>query len=176
MQPVQVLGPTDPPQQFVDGGIREVLGIQVAIDAGADEIIAISLSEPHAENDGKLYENAVDILFKTLDIYSVDVTTNNINMPLHYTQALAYIDKVKSNMKAAGMSPQDIERYFTVPMFSQFQRKPITIHLIQPQTSLGGGAGGLQFNPVEMEAMMTNGSNRMQQYIAALPGGPSTFA
>jgi NTE family protein len=176
MQPVEVILGQRPLMQFVDGGVREIIGIQIAIDAGADEIFAISLSHPDPGNDGKDYEKAIDILLKTLDIYSLDVGTNNVKMPLLYAQALAYIDEVKQKMAASGIPANQINGFFDIPDYSLFQRAPVKIRLIYPNAPLGGGEGGLQFDPNEMKGMVAKGQEQMNEFIASLPPGDNPFA
>jgi len=169
MQPVEVISGKVPTTQYVDGGVREYLGIQVAIDAGADEIFAISLSPPGEPHDGKTYTKAIDVLFRTIDMFSADVGTNDVELPMLYSSALTYINLVKEKMVAAGVNRTSVEAYFNIPRYEQFRRKPVKIHLLYPETPLGGGSGGLEFVPEEMKVMMQKGYTQMKRYLASLP-------
>jgi predicted acylesterase/phospholipase RssA len=172
MQPIEIREGT-PVRQYVDGGVREYLGVQIAIDAGADEVFAISLAPLARDPAEKRYTKAFEVLQRTLDIFTADVGASDIAIPRLYNRALRYISAVQQNMKEDGISQQDIERYFTVPMFDNFSgKKPIRIHHITPDAPLDGGPGGLEFDPVKMTAMVRKGEATLSSYMAALPQQP----
>ena len=173
MQPVEIREGAVPVRQYVDGGVREYLGVQIAIDAGADEIFAISLSPVKKEDSAIRYIKTFPILQRTLDIFSEDVGTNDIKIPRLYNKALRYIAAVKQNMKDDGIAEADIERYFHAPLHDAFSgKKPIRIHHITPDEPLGGGPGGLEFNPAQMLAMLQKGESKIASYMAGLPNAP----
>ena len=169
MQPIEIREGM-PIRQYVDGGVREYLGMQIAIDAGADEIFAISLSPLAKDPADTRYKKTFDVLQRTLDIFMADVGENDIKIPRLYNRALRYINAVKQNMKDDGIAQEDIDRYFQVPMFDNFSgKKPIRIHHIAPDEPLEGGPGGLDFNPEKMTAMVRKGEAKIAAYMASLP-------
>lgn len=173
MEPITIRQGMTEPRQYVDGGVREYLGIQLAIDAGADEIFAISLAASKEEPVDTAYTKIYPILERTIDIFTEDVGWNDIKVPRVYNTALRYVDAVKRKMKDDGISEEKIEEYFRQPFFPTFSnRKPLRIHHIAPEQPLGGGPGGLNFNPDEMTAMLNRGIRQMQTYLAGLPGAP----
>lgn len=172
MQPIEIREGT-PVRQYVDGGVREYLGMQIAIDAGADEIFAISLSPLKKDSADTRYTKALNVLQRTLDIFTADVGESDIKIPQIYNRALRYISAVKQNMKDDGVAQLDIDRYFNVPMFDTFSgKKAIRIHHITPDEPLDGGPGGLEFDPAKMTAMMRKGESALSSYMASLPGSP----
>lgn len=172
MQPIEIREGM-PVRQYVDGGVREYLGMQIAIDAGADEVFAISLSPLAKDPANTRYTKAIDVLGRTLDIFTADVGDNDIQIPRLYNRALRYIHAVRQNMKDDGISQQDIDRYFNVPMFDTFSgKKPIRIHHITPDEPLDGGPGGLEFIPEKMIAMVRKGEATLSSYMASLPKFP----
>lgn len=173
MQPVEIKENAQPVRQYVDGGVREYLGVQIAIDAGADEIFAISLSPVQKVDTATRYTKTFPILQRTLDILSEDVGSNDIRLPRVYNKALHYIAAVKQNMKDEGIPEADIERYFNVPLYDAFSgKKPVRIHHITPDEPLGGGPGGLEFDPQKMLVMLQKGESKIAAYMAGLPGAP----
>jgi len=158
MPPIETGGVTEKPRQFVDGGLREYAPIQLAIDNGATEIYAILLTPENPAASNQRFTSTFSILEQTIGWFTNDVAVNDVQIPLLYNRALQYIAAVKQQMRADGIPPADIERYFDVPGANPFLGKQeLTIHLIRPDAPLGGGPGGLEFNPAEMKGMLTKG-------------------
>ena len=56
-----------------------------------------------------------------------------------------------------------------------FQNKePVRIFKIQPKEPLGGGPGGLIFDPKEMKIMLEKGEIAFSEFVASLPNGTIT--
>ena len=166
--------------QYVDGGVREYAGIAMAVDAGATEIFTII----HASRGGVVADDALQfrqifpILQQTIAMFITDVGDNDLYTPFQYNEALKYIHAVKQKMKDSGVSQADIDEYFTLSTTDNvFQNKePLKIHLIQPDKPLGGGPGGLDFNPIEMREMITSGKMALQAYVSKLHPGEVGWA
>jgi NTE family protein len=170
MPPIEVKKGSLPIRQYVDGGVREYAGIQLAIDAGAEEIFVVILSAGGEEPEETTFTSAFNILFKTIDIFTADVGANDLKMPAVYNRALRYIDAVKQKMKKAGMTDAKIEEFFNIPFNNPFTgKKPLKIHVIRPDSPLGGGPGGLTFDPAEMARMLAKGRVQLSDYMANLP-------
>ncbi len=165
--------------QYVDGGVREYAGIAMAVDAGASEIFTIlHASKNLAPVAGEQLRQIFPILERTIAMFITDVGDNDLYVPFQYNEALKYINAVKKKMRASGVAQADIDGYFTVANDDNvFQNKePLKIHVIQPDKPLGGGPGGLDFNPIEMREMMTSGSLALQAYVATLHPGDVAWA
>ncbi len=183
MQPIRinrgVPGAADPDLQYVDGGVLEYIGLQIAIDAGADEIFAIFLSPGSSTPRAgfKDYKNLMDILTTTIDILTSDVGKNDVLITDQFNAALQYIAGVKNQMLLDGVPQVTIDKYFTLPDDNIFQNaKPYRIFKIYPSTSLGGGPGGLTFDPDEMTAMLQRGQNAFITFASSLKPGDITWA
>lgn len=174
MPPVKVnqdiQGAPDQLYQYVDGGLREYIGIEMAIQNGATEIVAILLSADKTPADTKEYSDIYSILEKTISIFTEDVSKNDLIIPTQYNEALKYIDSVKRKMRRAGLTNEEVKEYFTTSRTpNPFQDKvPLTIHVIRPDQPLGGGQGGLDFVPADMIVMLNKGEAAIQNYIAKL--------
>lgn len=173
-----VPGERFPDHQFVDGGVREYAGLGIAIDAGAEEIFTIAHSAKNFVPAAGEFSDLFSILEHTIAMFITDVAANDIYQPRQYNEALIYIQKVREKMKSAGIPEADIENYFTVDNIpcSYQNKKPIKIHMIQPEDNLGGGPGGLVFDPREMKGMLVKGQMALQSYVANLNPGEVHWA
>lgn len=182
MQPIKVNknlpGELNSHFQFVDGGVREYAGIQMAIDNGATEIFTILLSP-----EGTVVENAelkdlFSILRKTIDIFTDDVGKNDLIIPGQYNEALQYIDAVKKKMVRNGIPADKVKDFFTIRgRESPYEDKTaIKMYTFRPAAALNGGPGGLSFDPAAMKDMIAKGQAVASDFIAGLEPGEITWA
>ena len=182
MQPIKVNknvpGEANPNFQFVDGGVREYAGIQMAIDNGATEIFTILLSPPGKDTDAKELTDLFSILRRAIDIFTDDVGKNDLIIPKLYNDALVYIDAVKKKMTTAGISATQVKEYFEVSgLENPFEDKTaLKMYIIRPAEPLGGGPGGLTFDPVAMQEMINKGQAAANDFIAGIPAADITWA
>ncbi len=182
MQPIKinlhVPGSANPNFQYVDGGVREYAGIQMAIDNGATEIFTILLSSAEVEVEDIEYKNLFSILQKTIDIFTDDVGKNDLIIPQQFNEALQYIDAVKKKMMSNGVAEIDINNYFSISgLQTPYEsKKPLKLYQFQPKAPLGGGPGGLSFDPVEMQQMISKGEGIAGEFIASINTGDVTWA
>ncbi len=176
LPPIEIIPGAQPLRQYVDGGVREISPIQIAIEQGAEEIFAILLSSEQNPPLEKNFTNIPDILLRTVDALTTDVDEKDMVVPELYNNALAYIDGVRKNMQQNGIPENVIEQILSVPNNSFTNKKTINLHIIRPESDLGGGEGGLTFDPTEMKGMLLKGLNYMNDYIASLPPGSSVLA
>ncbi|MEO6455629.1 MAG: patatin-like phospholipase family protein [Ginsengibacter sp.] len=165
--------------QYADGGVLEYAGVQMAIDAGATEIFVILL------NPGKVkprrtdepFAGLFDILLRTIDLFGVDVGKNDVLLTQEFNAALTYINAVKEKMVNAGISRDQVDEHFRLGAGSNpFEDKmPLKIFTIRPADFLGGGPGGLDFIPGEMQGMLASGELRSGNFIASLEQGDITW-
>jgi predicted acylesterase/phospholipase RssA len=167
MPPIEITALPEKPRQFVDGGLREYAPIQLAIDNGCTDIYAILLTPEQPATSDQRFTSTFNILEQTIGWFTNDVAVNDVQVPLLYNRALAYIDAVKEKMKAGGVSQKDIDAYFDIPGENPFLGKQeLTIHIIRPDEPLGGGVGGLEFNPEEMKGMLAKGMEVAERFFS----------
>jgi len=164
-------------RQYVDGGVKEYAGIQLAIDAGAEEIYAIVLNPETKDVDEQPFNDALAILERTIDIFTAGVGKNDVRIPAVYNKTLQYIASVQKKMLDAGISVESINNYFNIPFNNPLTgKKPLKIYVIRPDAPLGGGPGGLTFDPAEMKRMLAKGQQRLDNFMANLPKEADPFA
>lgn len=174
MPPVKVNktvpGEPFPDHQFVDGGVREYVGLGIAAEAGAGELFTIIHAAKNVKQNTDEITSLFSVLEKAIAIFITDVGANDLYQPVHYNRGLTYISQVKQKMKLLGVTDDEINNYFNVDDIpGAYQNKePLKIHLIQPNDDLGGGPGGLVFNPAEMKGMVLKGQLALQAYVAHL--------
>jgi len=174
MPPIEVKKGSTPLRQYVDGGVKEYAGVQLAIDAGADEIYTIVLSPDTKDIAEQNFGDAFNILEKTIDIFTSGVGYNDIRVPGIYNRALQYIASVQKKMRDDGIPPASIENYFNIPFNNPYTgKKPLNIYVIRPEEALGGGLGGLDFDPTAMKGMLAKGQQRIDEFMASLTPKPS---
>jgi NTE family protein len=175
---LKVPGESKPHYQYVDGGVREYAGIQMAIDNGATEIFTILLSTGQKVVIDTEFKTIFPILQQTIDIFTEDVSKNDLIVPDQFNEALVYIEAVKRKMQKAGINPLQIEEYFRVKgKENPFEdKKPLKLFTFRPQAPLGGGPGGLTFDSSEMKKMMVAGQKVTNDFIASLNSDDITWA
>lgn len=175
---LQVPGAINPTYQYVDGGVREYAGVQIAIDKGATEIITILHTPATGKTVQSEYKTLFPILERTIDIFINDVSKNDLIIPEQYNEALHYLDAVKSKMKSSGITNEQINEFFDTPgEENPFEDKiPIKLYNIRPSQPLGGGPGGLIFDQTEMKGMVQTGQLIAGEFIASLDPGDISWA
>lgn len=170
MPPIELRSTAAAPRQYFDGGLREYLPIEIAIALDATEIHAIALSPAEESPVNERYTNAYSILEETIDRFSDDVGLNDVRIPLLINSALHRIAEAKRRLKEKGVSQRIINAAFKPGPDDPFQDKDeLAIHLIRPEAPLGGGPGGLDFDPAAMREMMNKGYARARAYFAGPP-------
>ncbi|GAB3163574.1 patatin-like phospholipase family protein [Telluribacter humicola] len=164
MQPVEMRG-----QQYTDGGVREITPLQAAIDAGAETIISITLTPKVLPPDPNRLTSAVQILERTIDMFSEDVGQNDYRLARLYQRGNQYLQAVRSRLLAAGV-PASVVNNALAQTSNPFANTAVTtIHEIRPSRMLeGGGPGGLTFNPAAMELMRQQGFAEAKAFFEAL--------
>ncbi len=173
---LHVPGNPAPNNQFADGGVMKYAGVQMAIDAGATEIFTTLLSPQTDEPVTSEYTSLFPILQRTIDIFTTDVGKNDLLVPNLYNGALTYIAAVKDKMIASGLSAGQVAEFFSTDERNPFEGKqPLKLFTIRPAAPLGGGPGGLDFIPAEMQQMLAKGETAGDEFIAALEPGDITW-
>jgi predicted acylesterase/phospholipase RssA len=162
--------------QYVDGGVRQYAGIEMAIDAGATEIFTILLSTGTNEVENTSYGNLFSLMQRTIDIFMTDVGKNDLVIPNQFNEGLQYVEAVKRNMINDGISANDVNRYFNIGGSPYDGKVPLKLFTIRPDAPLGGGPGGLNFDSAEMKGMLAKGMGSATAFSGRLTPGDVTWA
>lgn len=159
MPPVENSRPGAARDSYVDGGVREYVPIEIAIDAGADEICCLILSPPQDRRAtfDKQSPNVVDILERSIDLLTEEVGSSDVKLSQLYTSANIYINAVVGKLRAAGVKDDVI-----VPAFQDSGvknpfagKRTVALRIIRPQKPLRGET--LKFTPEDMKANLDYG-------------------
>lgn len=159
MPPVVNSRPGAADDGYVDGGVREYVPIEIAIDAGADEICCIVLAPPLDKRGtyDKRFGSVVDVAQRAVDLLSEEVGASDIKLSQLYTDANVYLNAVVGKLRAAGVKDDVI-----VPAFQNAGvknpfagKRAVSLRIIRPQKPLRGDT--LKFSPDDMRANLEYG-------------------
>ncbi|MEW5876260.1 MAG: patatin-like phospholipase family protein [Candidatus Zixiibacteriota bacterium] len=84
--------------QHVDGGVREIVPLKVAVDAGADEIDVIACSPVDLEKTTKHFGSVLAVSNRALTIMGNEVLAGDLKQRIEYTRLI-------NEMVVAGLRP-----------------------------------------------------------------------
>ncbi|UOQ68335.1 patatin-like phospholipase family protein [Hymenobacter volaticus] len=169
MQPVEVRKGAVPVRQYVDGGVREATPLQAAIDQGAETIYAITLNPEQTPADNTTKTSAIQVLERTIDLFSEDVGANDYRVAQLYERGNRYVQAIRATLLARGVS-QTVINEALASSANPFTGTAVTkIHEIRPKAKLTeGGPGGLTFQPAAMQTMLQKGFEQAKAYFSAI--------
>ena len=154
--------------QYVDGGVRDVAPLKIAIDKGATHIYAIVLSpESHEPND-KTYRFVVTTLLRAIDLFVKEVVKNDVSKAVLYNQAIVHFEKLRQKA-AAILSPEQVDAIFADSENPNpfGDKKVLELSLIRPKEELP--IDSLKFNPVSMARIMEMGRQAAEELLQQSP-------
>lgn len=168
MPPVQIEESGD---QYVDGGVRELAPLKIAIDHGATDIYAILLSPDQRPRSEERFAHLVKILMRTIDLFLQEILINDVERAHLYNQVIRYVTSIRQKAEPL-LTPAQIAAIFDDPQNPNpfAGKRELNLYVIRPATELP--SGGLEFRPVIMAQMMEMGVQAAQQ---ALERGPRTI-
>jgi NTE family protein len=163
MPAIEILG-----KQYVDGGLREYAPMQAALASGATDIYVVLLSPDLPNKDDRKFDMLKDILFRTLSLFSEDVSANDILIPKIFSDGIKYINTVKQKiLEEIEITPEDLDVLFNTDNNPFGDRRELNIHIIRPEALLE--SDGLEFIPAQMKSMMNKGFARAGEFFKNLP-------
>lgn len=165
MPPVEVPPGAD---QYVDGGVREVAPLKVAIDHGATHLYAIVLSPERQKRQEERYRFIVKTLLRTVDLFMREVVENDTHTAVQINRALVHWQKARAKASAL-LTPEQVAQIFDAAdnPFPFADKRILEMTLIRPEREFEGDA--LTFDPRIMAEWMAMGREAAQQ---ALANGP----
>lgn len=164
MQPV--IMPTVPigDDQYVDGGVREAFPVKIVIDNGAEEIYGVALTAENEQADDDRFNDLVQVLKRTIDLFSQEVMLNDIRAAELYNKAVLYLEAVKKGLKGAlpGEAQKIDETLAQLQPQNPFaDTRVVKLHVIRPNEKLIKDS--LKFNQADMRRMLRLGGERVDE-------------
>ena len=170
MPAIDIPGGSD--QQYLDGGVRDVTPVQIAIDNGATEIYCIVMTPVKKKVDQVRYKTAVDILQRTTDLFSSEVMLNDIQQANRHSEDTMYVEALRKKVQARfNLSDQELDDLFTIndptlPNPNPFADRPgVKIITIRPETGDDVPGKTLDFNPTRMRKMIKAGHKKAVEVL-----------
>ena len=158
--------------QYVDGGVRDVTPIQIAIDNGATEIYCIVMTPVEKKPATKRYKTSVEILERTTDLFSAEVMLNDVENAKRHSADSLYVEALRKKVQSQfNLSDQELDDLFTIndpalPSPNPFKDRPgVKIITIRPQTGDEVPGGTLDFNKERMRAMIEAGRKKAEEVL-----------
>jgi hypothetical protein len=143
----------------VDGGVREYVPIEIAIDAGADEICCIILAPTFDKRPlyEKRFGNVLDVAQRSVDLLSEEVGASDLKLSRLYNAACKYVGAVQAKLRADGVSDAVVDAAFgqTVVPNPFAGKRVVRLCVIRPERPLLGDT--LKFVPEEMKKNLAYG-------------------
>jgi NTE family protein len=170
MPPVEVIPGEIPIRQYVDGGVRAIAPTEIAIVNGAEELYTIILDPADYSPDNSSYDSILKILLRTIDLFTAQVTHDNIHTARVTNNAIVYLDALKNKVKNQfNLNDNQIKDLFTnnLPV-NPVEETPLSrLYIIRPDEELP--TDGLEFNPALMAHMMELGRAKAKKIVDAIP-------
>lgn len=161
MPPVRVREGGD---QHVDGGVREIAPLSIAIDRGATDLYAVVLSPAAPDRSEDEYVFVVKTLLRTFNLFTEEVTANDVERARLYNRAVRYLTQLRE--KAGEMlSPDQVDALFDAPEEPDpfAEARLLNLHVIRPERELP--SSGLEFRPLVMAQMMAQGREAARRLL-----------
>ena len=158
--------PLKPTDRYVDGGVRDIAPIKMAIDNGATDVYAIVLTTSERKRNANSYSSVVDILTRTVDLFTQEITKKDVGIAALFNEGARYLASLKAKItERTELSADDVEELFeSVDALNPFRdTNVVNLHVIRPEEKLPGSA--LEFKPLEMAKLMRLGRKRARAVL-----------
>lgn len=156
----------EPTDRYVDGGVRDIAPIKIAIDNGATDVYAIVLSTRERERSENAYTSVVNILLRTIDLFTQEITKKDVGIATLFNEGARYLAALKDALtERTGLNANEVEQLFDeVDALNPFRdTNVVNLHVIRPEEKLPGT--GLEFKPLEMAQLMRLGRDRARDVL-----------
>jgi NTE family protein len=159
MPPVENSRPGLANDGYVDGGVREYVPIEIAIDGGADEIYCLILAPTFDKRPlyEKRFGNVFDVAQRAVDLLSEEVGASDLKLSRLYNAACRYLGAVRAKLIADGVSAATVDAAFGQSAEpSPFAgKRALKLCVIRPDQPLLGET--LKFTPDDMKKNLATG-------------------
>ncbi|MBC9930725.1 patatin-like phospholipase family protein [Chitinophaga qingshengii] len=168
MPPVDIIEPEQPLLQLIDGGGPLYAPVKLAIDRGATDIYVVLHTPVTQEEYFIQFKNLVDVLERTMDWTTINMSEGDIAVPAVYNHSLRYLEAIRQQLKAAGIPADTIDRCFNIPEAAPFKGKKIlNLHVIRPDDPVDAGMSGLEFINRAIKTMIRAGELKAAKVLGS---------
>lgn len=160
MPPQELLG-----QQWVDGGVREIAPMDIAVQLGVQRIISIiNIPEKMPIEDTK-FTNFLSIGARALGLMSDEVLLHDIMCVERRNKFLEYVSEVKGRVaEKYGVDEETLRSLFKVGDDGGFTvSEPIELSIVRPKSDFS--VDGLDFDPCVMQRMRRLGQEAAKEVV-----------
>ena len=150
--------------QYIDGGVREMAPLKIAIDNGATRIYAIVLRPEKRRPKDKIYDFIVTTLQRTINLFVEEVAINDVNKAILYNKATQYLEITRKKAETM-LTASQISAIFDDPDNPNpfADKKLLELYVIRPSDELP--TAGLEFRPFIMAQMMEMGREAAERIL-----------
>lgn len=161
MPPVRIMEDGD---QHVDGGVREIAPLKIAIDHGATDIYAIVLAPEERDRSNEEFRFLIKTLTRTVGILTQEVLLNDVRHAQFINQSVRYLAHARARAEEL-LSQDDVSALFDDPAVKNPFRdaRVLNLHVIRPERELP--SSGLEFRPLVMSQMMEMGRRAAEKAL-----------
>ncbi len=106
------------------------------------KIICIVTTTGKRYYDPNNFRSIVDIALKTIEIFSNDVSDNDLRPAKIYNDGIKYIKECKERIqRSSGLQVEEIDVLFTSEIDPFYNKRLIDLKIIRPTEELGDGLG-----------------------------------
>jgi predicted acylesterase/phospholipase RssA len=152
-----------PACDYMDGGVREYVPLDVAIANGAEEIYAV-LHSPPARARAEI-ERAIGlegIAARAIALLVEEIGDSDLRLAQLYSDATLYLDAIRGNARSLGLTEDQIARLFAGE--NPFAgRRAVALHVVRPE--LPFDCETLEFRPAQMTEWVAWGRRRAREAL-----------
>ena len=165
MPPVEV--PAGSGQKYVDGGLRAISAIELALRNGCDEVYVVLPSPYDPPTRPGSYETFWEVGPRALTIMLEEIQLNELRASQLQVDAARYLNRLREYLGAnTSLDPTELGLLFQAASGAPnpfAEQQPVTLHVIQPEHDLGMDT--LSFDIAQMKAAMQTGRQRAQALV-----------
>ena len=162
-------------EQHLDGGLREIAPLSIAIEHGARRIVVIVLCPEDAVTSKDPYRWLLPIGERALDLMTQEIVTNDLKRARQVNELLDHIrtlqerlEEARANGKLTSELYDELHGAIAAPYLAE--KRLLELIVIRPLTHLP--TNGLDFEPEVMQEMLQTGRDRANTVLDQIALSP----
>lgn len=155
--------------QFVDGGVRTIAPIQVALQSGVDEIFVIMMSPAGSTRHQGEIRSLTEVLGTTIGCFTSQNAENDLQLAQAMVGVAAYVNQLRAALAQQGLASGTIETILAGGRPFRAVRAPRLV-VIRPKQALPGES--LTNRVADQAAMFLAGQDAARDALRAYRAAP----